>query len=139
MRKMRLGFAAFVNEAIKDRRYKNQLTRSTNPELTRALYNPTRSVHAVDELEKKVHAEYRTELKSMAKYDHFQAWKAKDVDHLQTKARDVIGEMRTRAPRLVSLFCVITRPADSRSKRDKDANDSRWIAIMAILLYTFKP
>ena len=116
------------------RRYKTQLTRSSG--VARSLY--TRAL-VVEMFEEDAHAEYRAELRSMTRYDHFQTWKAEDVDHLQTKASNVIEEMNTRAPRLISLFRAITRPEDSRSKRDKGANDSRWIAIMAILLYTYMP
>ena len=69
--------------------------------MTRSLY--TRA-QAVEMFEEAAHAEYRAELKSMSKYNHFRSWNAEDVDHLQTKASNVIEKMHTRALRLMSLF-----------------------------------
>ena len=134
LRKLQLSFGTLVEEAIKAPPYKSQLSR--RPELTRSLHTPAQ---ALDMFEKTAHAMYRAELRSMSGYDHFQTWKAEDVDHLQTKASDVVEEMNTRAPRLMSLFRVIARPADNRSRRDEVTDQSRWIAMMAILLYTYMP
>lgn len=39
----------------------------------------------------------------------------------------------------MSLFQVITRPADPCSNRDKATNHGRWITIIAILFYTYMP
>ena len=134
LRKMSLGFGTFVQEATGKDNYRKQLNRT--PELTRSLYI---CAQIVDNSEKAAYAEYRAELKSISRYDHFQTWKAEDVDHLQSKAEDVMEEMNTRAPQLMSLFQVITRPADPRSNRDKATDHGRWITIMAILLYTYMP
>lgn len=132
LRHLRLSFGTFVEEAIKTSRYKFQSTRKF--ELIRSLYSQTQFVEMTEEAN---HAEYRVELRSMTKSKHFQCWKAGDVDHLEIKADNVIKEMKTRAPRLMSLFRVIAKPEDRRSNREESTDFSRWISIMAILLYTY--
>lgn len=134
LRRLKLSFGDFVEEAVQKAKYQNQLTRK--PELIYSLYTQAQLVGTSEEAN---HAKYRAELRSMAKSKHFKVWKAEYINHLKTKASDVIKEMETRAPRLMSMFQVITRPEDRRSNREKTADNSRWVAIMAILLYTYMP
>ena len=61
----------------------------------------------------------------MTTYDHFQTWKAEDINHLQSKASDLMQEMQTRAPRLMSSFRVIVRLEDTRSRREDITDHNR--------------
>ena len=68
LKRLQLSFGTFVEEAVKLCRYKSQLT--CTPNLTRSLY--TRA-QVVEMFEEAAYAEYRAELKSMSKYNHFRS------------------------------------------------------------------